>query len=400
LSSHEQANPSVVDQQTAPCVHFDHWKTSHTLLTLRPLYEALLEHPISWSDEHGGFWVVTGYDEIKAIELNPGRFSSAKGVFLPRPDGFPPIVALEQDPPDHTAMRLLYRQWLSAETIKAQEPMIRVLSRSTIGEFAAHGGGDFVREVSETLPVQIIAVSLGLEEEATRIHELTSLIASPGNPDAVFSLIELLQSQIIARRAEPKNDFLSTLIHSKLDGHLISDQEAIGWLLGAVTAGHETTLLAGAGLALQLAQDPDLQQRIADMPELVPQVVNESLRLHPPVLAFFRTVTEDCQTGGVTMRKGDKVMLAFGAGNIDRRRFPNPLKFEPDRIFSGHLSFGWGIHRCVGAPLAQLELAVLAEELLRFRFIVDGPVEFGPPTANGSFIGISRLPLAPTAGEP
>ncbi len=164
---------------------------------------------------------------------------------------------------------------------------------------------------------------------------------------------------------------------------------------GAIFAGHDTTLMAGAALIKDLADDQELQQSIRAEPELIPALVEESLRISSPVSRFFRTLTRDVTMGTTTMRAGDKVMVVFGAANIDERQFPEPLRIALDRERSRHVSFGWGIHRCVGASLAQHELQVLAEVMVtQARFWPDGPARYAPPTAQGNFLGLESLPLS------
>jgi len=211
----------------------------------------------------------------------------------------------------------------------------------------------------------------------------------------------MCQAEVGLRRREPRDDFLTSLIDTMVDDRPVSDEAVVAWLVGAVFAGHETTLLAGAAQINDLARDPALQRRLRAQPELIPSAVEESLRLNSPVQRFFRTLTEDVEMHGITMRAGDKVMVIFAAANIDPARFPDPLLVDVERDFTRHLGFGWGVHRCVGAPLALHELRVLTEVMLRAgEFTPGGEPRFGGPAARGSFIGLQALPLSMSAFRP
>ncbi len=162
-------------------------------------------------------------------------------------------------------------------------------------------------------------------------------------------------------------------------------------------AGHETTLSASANLAYQLGLTPELQARLRDDPALIPQVVDESLRHRSPVQNFVRTLTRPVEHHGVAMDAGDKVMLIFGAANRDPAAYPGADRFDPDRFGPGsdapkHLAFGWGVHRCVGAHLAEAELRILAEELGRYELTLRAEPRF-VPTTFGAFLTVDFLPV-------
>jgi len=225
---------------------------------------------------------------------------------------------------------------------------------------------------------------------------LAASAASPAEGDASFKLfLGACAEQLDMRRVAPRQDFLTHVLAAEIGGRQITDEEAVGWLSGAVFAGHDTTLMVGAALIHDLAQDPAIQDRLRKQPALASKMVEESLRLHSPVQRFFRTATEDVEMHGVTIRAGDRVMMTYAAANIDPTVFPEPHTIDLDRDFSRHLGFGWGIHRCVGAPLALQELRILAEVMLRTgEWTLAGEPQYGGPTVRGSFMGLSSLPLS------
>lgn len=144
---------------------------------------------------------------------------------------------------------------------------------------------------------------------------------------------------------------------AEIDGRSIAPDEVVNFLLGAAIAGHETTMNAAGTLCYELARDQAIQERVRADRSLVPALVEETLRLRAPVQNFFRVVTRDHEFHGHTLRAGDRIMLVFGAANHDPEVFPDPHSLSLDRENNRHLSFGWGIHRCVGANLAQSRVA-------------------------------------------
>ena len=375
-----------------PVIHFDH-QAHTTEAELRATYRGLLDEPTAVrSDAYGGFWVVSGYDQVRAAALDYKHFSSAQGVFFPEIPGRPMGVAIEMDPPIHIGYRRLYAEWVSAGRLRDYEPMIRELTSTHVSRFVDSGGGDFVREVSAKLPIQVIARALGLDADATEaLYEVSDRMAH-GEPAAIGELFGLCGKEIAARRVEPRDDFLTYALSATVEDKPMDDQTLAAWLAGAVFAGHDTTLLSGAALIKDLALDPDLQDALRRQPERAPAAVEESLRINSPVQRFFRVVTEDVDFAGVHMSAGDRVLLVYAAANLDSRRFPDPERFDIDRDYTRHLTFGWGVHRCVGAPLAQLELAILAETMVNScRFSLAGTPELGTPTSLGNFIGYDKL---------
>jgi cytochrome P450 len=213
------------------------------------------------------------------------------------------------------------------------------------------------------------------------------------DPDALTPLTKVLLAEVDSRRGEDSADFMTTLANAEVFDRPITDEEVGNILVSVIIAGHETTMNASANLMLELAKDPALQARLRDEPEHVPQVVEESLRHRAPVHLFFRTLTQDVTLHGTKMKAGDKVAVLYASANRDPERFPEPDKFDVDREDVGHVTFGWGIHRCVGAPLAQAELRMLVLELLRHgEFELAG--EVGPAVLEGGHhMGFKSLPI-------
>lgn len=391
---------------------FDHHEPGLTEEARYTRYAELRACPVEHSERHGGFWVTGRHAEVQAVCRDWGTFASGQGVFLP--DLTPGIrsAGLEQDPPEHTPIRALFVEMLGRPAVRAAEPRIRAITARHLGAFAAAGGGDFMVDVAAKVPVEAIAVMAGFSGSTVdRVRELTEQLwnrltgrgtpPQPGEP----TLGRLFLEEVAARRAEPRDDFLTRLAAEDL-----TDRALVAFLTSTAVAGHETTLHAMGNLAYQLAGDPALQARLAaevgaglpggpGAPSLVDRLVEESLRHRSPVQVMARTALVDTEVGGQPVAAGERVMVHFGAANRDPDRWAepgrlSPEEFDPDRDATGHLAFGWGLHRCVGAFLATLELRLLAEALAPYELEVLAEPPAPVPTAGGSFLGFPSLQLA------
>ena len=366
-------------------------------------YARLRACPVAHSNTYGNFHVVSRYEDVVDVLLDWQTFSSAHGVFLPDLTEGVRTVALEQDPPQHTATRLLYARMLSRTNIDAAAESIRRCARGHIERLALHGG-DFVDEVAQRVPVEAIALMVGFSGETigrvrylseqlwARLTGLDHLI----DPDAP-PLSSVFLHELQVRRDQPRDDFLTeltTLTPDDLGGAPVTDRFLVAFLTGAMVAGHETTMNASANLTVLLSGDPELQDRLAADSTLISGAIDESLRFRSPVQSFVRTATTATELHGCAMNEGDKLMVVFGAANHDPDRWEDPETFDPTRKANGHLSFGWGIHRCVGAPFAKIELQIIFEELLRYRITPTGPAVEGAPTSGGAFLGMESVPIS------
>ena len=374
---------------------FDHHDNSTVGDDYYSMYEQLRGQRVSWSPLYGGFWLVADYADARAVLKDHGTFSSASGCFLP--DMGYRSVALEQDPPEHDAFRKLFVAGVGRTAVLRYEPELRAMIDRVVGEFAAAGGGDGREAISEKVPVEAIALMYGLSPDAAgRVRELTveTWRRMATEPDAPAVLAEVLLGEAAQRRADPQDDFLTTLTQTEVSGRPLSDAEIANVLVGAVVAGHETTMNASSNLLYELAQNPDLQERLREHPGEIPSTIEECLRHRAPIHLFFRTATHDVSIADAEISSGDKVAVLYAAANRDPSIFSEPDQFMPDRGEGyGHLSFGWGIHRCVGSFLAQTELRILTEALLAAGTIrPDGAAEM-KALEGGHHMGFRRLPL-------
>lgn len=377
-----------------PTCPFDHQAAPGIGDELYDVYRDLRGHGPVWSDRHGGFWMVTAYDHARAVLKDHGTFSSAQGCFLP--DSGYRNLALEQDPPEAAPFRAVFQSAVGRPAVTRYEPQIAAMVRRRVGDFVVAGGGDARAAISETVPVEAICLVLGLPDEvAVRVRRMTTDAwrVMYTDPAALVPISEMLLAEVADRATNPRDDFLTSLTTTEVDGRRLTEEQIGNILVGAVIAGHETTMNASSNLMYELARDPELQQRLRDDRSAVPRVVEESLRHRAPIHMFFRTVTQAVELGGVSMRPGDKVALVYAAANRDPERFDAPDAFTADRDDIAHLSFGWGVHRCVGSFLAQTELRHVVNALLDAGTLSVDEVEMAPLTG-GAHMGMSRLVLS------
>lgn len=356
--------------------------------------------PVAHSDEHDGFHVLLAYDEVKKGTTDHELFSSQPQVqrpLLPRP----PIPALEMDPPRHKHWRVLFNQAVSPKIVKATEAHVRADVNRHIDGFVARGSAELVSELTEPVPAEAICHLVGVEEEMVPVvrEKAVEMFAAMGDPDEFarrmgeFGAIAI--GEIEKRVREPRDDYLTYLSTVEVEGREPGPEDYVVLLGAFLGAGHHSTTAAMSSAIHEVFGDEELKRRLIDDPRLIPAAVEEALRLHPPFYGFFRRATEDTEVNGVEIREGDDVYMAWASANRDPDAFPDPGKLRLDRERVRHMSFGFGIHTCPGAPLARLELRVALEELLRripdLRVEIDEPrYEFG----GGEYAFLVELPVS------
>jgi len=380
-----------------PAVLHDPYPSYRALRAQAPAYET-----------PAGFWAVSRYDDVQSVLKNPTSFSSAAMNFsASRADGTPAggRMLISADPPVHTKLRNLVNRAFTSRRVAELEPRIAALVDGLLAPLLRSGHMDFVHDFAAPLPTMVIAEMLGIDPERRHdfkrwsddIVSLAGGLSSEGDlAKAQASLPEFseyLERVIAERRRAPRADLLSALIQATDEGEGLTpdDVRAFGVLL--LIAGNETTTNLLSNALLALLGHPEALSRVRREPSLVPGLVEETLRWDSPVQAVFREATRDVEVAGQTIPAGCALLALLGSANRDERRFPDPDRFDPSRDTAGHVAFGYGIHFCVGAPLARLEARVALERFLpRLRsFALEGE-----PARLASFFlrGLTKLPLA------
>lgn len=338
-----------------------------------PFYRRLREQcPVAHSDDYDGFWILSRYEDVHDAARNPATFSSAGGVTIPRLP-IPAQICLEQDDPLHARYRQPLQSWFAPGRMARLEGAIRDIVTRLIDGFVDDGEADLAASLAEPVPAIVMAMLLGLPEDdwphfRDRMSRCVGLAASEdadGAAVAAMEIVESLTATLADRRSSPRDDMLTDIAQLEIDGAGLSDDEAVSMAFLLLGAGHETTVGAIGGLIYYLAREPALQDKLRADPTLIPGAAEEALRLVAPLPGMGRTVTTDTLVDGVAIGAGERVMLMFGSANRDPSVFESPEDFRPDRPNNRHLAFGSGVHRCLGAPLARLELCTVLEEVLR-----------------------------------
>lgn len=335
-------------------------------------------------------WFFTGYDHVNAL-LRDRRFgrqilhiATLEELGLPEPpahtrnfDLAERHSLLEIEPPEHTRLRTLVNRAFVSRHVEKMSGEIEQLAHQLIDRFAAAGETELLSTFADIIPVTMIARMIGIPEEMGPqllrwSHDYVGMYMfkrSRADEDAADrsakEFADYVRTVIAERRAEPRDDLLSHMIHTEHKGQYLTEDELISTTIVLLNAGHEATVHQignSVRIILESGIAPEVLFRDAASTE---RVVEETLRLCAPVHIFQRWALEDVEVDGVSFKRGDKVSLILAAANLDPAKFSDPLVFRPDRNEGANLSFGAGIHFCIGAPLARLELNIVLPLLFK-----------------------------------
>ena len=376
-----------------------------------PTYAALRERDPVHRSRLMNAWVFARHADIDTILRDHKRFGSdpRKGKLsrrqrksLPADEDF---TMLFLDPPDHKRLRALVNKAFTPKAVNALEPHIRSLLEGLLDDIDDPTGFDLMEAVAQPLPVIVIAEMLGVPPEDRaqfkvwsdqRARVLEPMIDAREREVAEAAnraLNDYFMPIIRERRSAPKDDIVSALAQAEEEGDRLTEHEMLNMLRLLLIAGNETTTnLIGNGI-LALLRHPDQLQRLRDDPSLIPAAVDELLRFDSPVQTDFRRVLEDCEVNGFPLKRRDNIVVLLGAANRDPDAFENPDALDVGRGDRSHLSFGRGIHHCIGAPLARLEGRIVLEMLLE-RFSQIGLRGDQPRFRNSIVLrGLESLPI-------
>jgi cytochrome P450 len=388
------AGPSVADHVPAELVYqFDHMTDPAALADPFKRFDTLREQfRIFYSPAHGGFWVLTRYADIHDALQHPELFSSFPTALPTRENGefMPGVRALpiSLDPPEHTKYRKLLNQPFSPGRIRALEDSIRQISRELVDAVARDGECDVMWDVARPLPTRLFVHMLGLPPEEWK--KFADWAAVPGY--AGEEIVPYLREVVAQRKVDRRDDLISLLFDSEVDGVRLTDDEVLAFSCLLFTAGLGTTKSAIGWFFQFLAEHPSHRQQLLDDPLLIVGAVEELLRYYGFVQTS-RTATDDFEFAGTQLRRGDRVLLLHAAANRDPRAFPDPHEVDFTRSPNRQITFAVGPHRCVGAHLARLELRVILEEF--HRQIPNYQIAPGTElTYHGHLVwGVNKLPL-------
>ncbi|WP_152531501.1 cytochrome P450 [Mycobacterium sp. UM_CSW] len=377
-----------------------------------PMYRALRDHdPVHHVVPDGrpdrDYYVLSRHADVWAAARDHETFSSAQGLTVEYGEleiiglqDNPPFVM--QDPPVHTEFRKLVSRGFTPRQVEAVEPTVREFVVERIEKIRADGGGDIVTELFKPLPSMVVAHYLGVpEEDRAQFDGWTQAIVAANTSeggigtslDAVGSMMAYFTALIERRRSEPEDDTISHLVAAGVgaDGDIAGTLSVLAFTFTMVTGGNDTvTGMLGGSMPL-LHERPDQRRRLADDPGLIPDAVEELLRLTSPVQGLARTTTRDVTVEGTTIPAGRKVLLLYGSANRDERQYgPDAGELDVTRCPRNILTFSHGAHHCLGAAAARMQSRVALTELLSRcpEFEVDVP---GIVWSGGSYV---RRPLS------
>jgi cytochrome P450 len=348
------------------------------------VYAALHAHCPTFYWEQQKQWFFTGYDLANGL-LRDRRFGrqilhiasrEELGLAAPLPhlenfDLAERYSLLEIEPPEHTRLRTLVNRAFVSRHVEKMKPELAELANRLIDKFASKGEVELLSAFADIIPVTMIAGMIGIPEEMGPqllkwSHAYVRMYMFGRTPDdehaadrAAKEFADYVKTVIAERRANPRDDLLTHMIHTEHKGQYLSEDELVSTTIVLLNAGHEATVhQIGNSVRIILESGYDPAELFRDE-SATERTVEEALRICAPVHIFQRWALEPAEIDGIQFKRGDKVSLILAAANLDPSKFSDPLTFKPDRDEAPNLSFGAGIHFCIGAPLARLELNVV-----------------------------------------
>ena len=364
-----------------------------------------------------GHWCFIGWDEVNAL-LRDRRFgrqilhvATREEIGLPPPkpnlrdfDGVEKHSLLELEPPEHTKLRGLVNRAFVSRHVERLRPAVAKFANELIDGFEGNREVELIEAFAMPVPVTIIADMLGVPRDMGRqlldwSHAMVRMYMFAHGPEeeaganrAAGEFRDYLKSLVAERRRAPREDLISHMISAEQDGGKLTEDELISTTILLLNAGHEATVHTTGNAVKTILEFGHDAHTLFATPEAAAATVEEALRFDPPLHMFTRWSLSDIDLDGITLKKGDEIGLMLGAANRDPRRFPSPQTFDPARENNANVSFGAGIHFCIGAPLARIEL----QEALKALFDrLPGIRLAAPPRYRDvyHFHGLERLDL-------
>lgn len=367
-----------------PVVNFDHHGREYAADKFRVLRTVREEAPVAWTEAWGGFWVVTGYEEMRTVALDDETYASLQeydkdSIF--QGQAIPPIasekyrqVPLSLDPPEFFDFRRVFMGLLTPKVAESKTERFRQMVDYCIDQHIETGKIDLVLDIAAAVPAIVTMEILGLplddwEEYAEPVHAW--VYTPPDSPDRARAdagfdgLLNLIRETIEKRKVSPGSDIISALTQATVrDGEPMTDQELLEMASIVVTGGVDTTTTLLANAFHYLDSHPEHRARLLADADFMKSATEEFLRFYTPVGALARTVTKDTELGGRQLERGDRVLISWAGANHDGKEFDRPDEIVLDRFPNRHCSFGIGIHRCLGSNFARAEFKIVMEQVL------------------------------------
>jgi cytochrome P450 len=376
-------------------------------------------NPVAWVDRppYRPFWAITKHADIMAIERDNNLFINGPRPILTPADtdellraqqdaGTGLRTMVQMDGTHHRKVRAIGANWFRPKAMRDLKAQVDQLAKRYVDKMREIGPEcDFVTDIAADFPLYVILSLLGLpESDFPRMQMLTQELFGRDDPEhqrgqeadaylaVVHDFLNFFATLTASRRQKPTEDLASAIANGRIDGEPLSAMDTASYYVIIASAGHDTTKHAISGGLRVLVENPSELWRLKQDPTLMPTAVEEMIRWTTPVKEFLRTATADTTVRGVDIAEGETVYLAYVSGNRDEEVFDDPFRFDVGRDPNKHLAFGYGVHFCLGAALARMEISSLYHELLpRLRSIeLAGKPELSATTLVG---GLKHLPI-------
>ena len=386
----DPAAASVAD--LAP--HLDLFDPAHAERLWEVLAYARSACPVLKTDADDGYYIVTRYDDLRTVLEDPQTYSSEQAGLRGVPIKMPPLT---EDPPRHLEYRRLLNRYLSRSFLSKYSDEIRETARELLEKLIPAGHFDFMTDYAIPFTSRNLARVILDDGNAERIQRAISIatrISGEGDPAAFFEISALAEELLRERAASgsQRDDVLSAIVNGTVQGRPLTLEEQVGATMIMFTGGLDTTKAALGNIALHLATDPSLEQRLRD-PEWIKGDLDEFLRYESPIMFMARTVTRDTELGGCPLKPGDRVAVHYASANRDESRFEHADQLNFGRQRNPHAAFGLGPHRCIGMHFARLQIEIAFSELLSRVTNLRIPDGTHVETAVGIVLSPEHLPV-------
>ena len=375
-----------------------------TLKEPREYFEGLRERgPVVWIEKYG-IWAISRYEQVRSVFGDWKRFCSSRGVgisdFKKETPWRQPSIILEVDPPNHEHTRNALARAMSPRNVNALRPVFEKEAEALVDKLLEVGSFDAVPELAEAFPLKVFPDAVGLDE-ADRFNLITygTMVFNALGPDNRIRQQALASAANVVpwilercKRENLSDDGFGAAIYQAADEGKITQEEAKLLVRSLLSAGVDTTITGIGNAVLCFANNPDQWALLHEDPSRAKQAFEEVLRYESPIHSFYRTTTEDVEIEGVHLGEGQKIAVMLHSANLDPRHWDNPDKFDISRKSTGHMSFGVGIHGCVGQMIARLELEVMLTAMAKKIKSIEltGTHEW---RAGNSLRGLESLPI-------
>jgi cytochrome P450 len=344
-----------------------------------PTFRRLREEAPLYRNEVHDFYALSRYEDVERGLVDKDTYISGRGGILELIKAgieMPPGVLIFEDPPVHTVHRGLLSRVFTPRKMNALEPQVREFCARSLDPLVGAGSFDFIRDLGAQMPMRVIGMLLGIPEEdqeAIRDQSDATLRTKPGQPMRYtrerFATGEAFADYIDWRAEHPSDDLMTELLQAEFEDETgavrrLAREEVLTYVNVIAGAGNETTTRLIGWTGKVLADHPDQRRELVEDRTLIPNAIEEILRFEPPAPHVARYVARDVEHYGETVPQGSVMMFLVGAANRDDRRYPDGDRFDIHRQVGQHLTFGYGIHYCLGAALARLEGRIALDEVL------------------------------------